>query len=223
MISGCNAEPPWITMSGTDSTNIAATVLDRQNNVNEVTIDLSSLGGSKTADMTKSIDNLWLIENVHYQAGGTGEGTHYLLITASSVGLTTYNYVPVEVTAGGIPPFSAQIQQDSVQVSTSTDVGFKAILNGGKPSYYCEWDMNYDGTSFTPNIDGENIKWKWNQAGDYKIRLRAIDSAGLMAFADASIQVSGSAATARSPWWFPMGENLGRKGIASRFYGLRRI
>lgn len=69
MLTEISAKPPSVNIDGSDSTNIAVTVLDWQNNVNFVTVDLSPLGGSKTAELTNVFDNEWLIENVQYQKG----------------------------------------------------------------------------------------------------------------------------------------------------------
>ena len=88
-IGDAKAEPPSIDTDGTDSTNLFVNVYDWQTNVNYVTVDLTSIGGSGTAEMSKIFGNTWLLENVSYQAGGDGPGTRHLLVTASSAGQTT--------------------------------------------------------------------------------------------------------------------------------------
>ena len=189
-ISNLNAEPWYIKTDGSDTTNIAATVNDWQNNVNFVNIDLSPLGGSQSASMTNTLGNLWLIEDVAYSPGGMGLGTHYLKVTANSVGLETYNYVPVTV-VDQTPVFSVEIQQDKTDVAVGETVTFTAIPTNGTPDYIYDWDMHYDGVSFNPETSGEIIQWDWDYVGEYTARVRCKDDVGGVAWADANVTVGG--------------------------------
>ena len=97
MLDGMKADPPSINTDGLNSTNVAVNVHDWQENVNYVFVDLSPLGGSKTAYMSTVFTDEWVVNDIHYKSGGLGAGTYNLLMTAGSAGLETYNYVPVTV------------------------------------------------------------------------------------------------------------------------------
>ena len=46
-------------------------------------------------------DNIWKINGPHYSPTGQGAGDHLLKITATSNGVSTYNYLPVNVIKSG--------------------------------------------------------------------------------------------------------------------------
>ena len=189
-LSEVKAEPPTIDTDQSDSTNLFVNVYDWQANVNFVTVDLSSIGGSSTAEMSKAFGNTWILENVGYTpgGGGLGPGDRNLLITASSANQKTYNYLPLKVT-GATEPLSVKIEQSDVSVLVGEDINFTAVPSGGISPYYYDWDMNYDGKSFNSDISGEKVSWNWTTPGTYNIRLRGQDYGGSLAWADSQALV----------------------------------
>ena len=182
------AEPPSIDTNGSDSTNIFVNAYDWQNNINFVNVDLSAIGGSGSASMSKIFGNTWMLENISYTpgAGGLGPGTYDLLISANSAGQETYNYVKLYVT-GETEPFGTHIEQSAVSVLQGEDVVFTAIPENGVPPYFYDWDMDYDGITFNPDVSGEEVQYNWTALGTHDIRLRALDTGGHTAWADAEI------------------------------------
>jgi len=189
ILTNITAKPPSVDVDGSDAINIAVTVLDWQNNVNTVTVDLSPLGGSGTEALTNIFGNMWIIEDVHYKSGGQGVGTYNLLLTASSVGNETYSYAKVGVTEAGASDFWVEINQEAGTADTGQDVEFTAIPHNGTGPYNYDWDMNYDFITFTPDINGETVKWNWSEVGTYNIRLKAESYDGQTAIADTTIVV----------------------------------
>jgi len=86
---------------GSNVAELSCRVGDWQGNIDNVTIDLTAIGGSSNASMIFSVDNLWILENISYSPTGQGVGTHDLLVTATSNGVSTYNYMEVEVVSSG--------------------------------------------------------------------------------------------------------------------------
>jgi hypothetical protein len=187
-IAEMTAEPPTIDTDGSDSTSLFLNVYDWQSNVNYVTIDLTPIGGSSETEMVKGFGNSWTLSNVSYKPGGLGPGKHQLLVTASSSNQKTYNYLNLLVT-GDAEPFSVEIEQSTVSVLVGEDVDFNAVVTGGLAPYYHEWDLDYNGISFTPDTDGEEVTWDWVTPGTYAVKLRSQDYAGTIAYADSQIKV----------------------------------
>ena len=140
--------------------------------------------------MTNPLGNLWILQDVPYLTRGSGLGTHYLKVTANSLGLETYNYVPVTV-VDQTPAFTVAIQQDKTDVQVGETVTMTAVPTNGTPDYFYDWDINYDGVSFKPEITGENVQWDWDTAGYYTIRVRCKDQAREVAWADTNVTVGG--------------------------------
>lgn len=60
------------------------------------------------------------------------------------------------------------------------DVGFQAAAedpDGGAVVAY-EWDLDHDGTSFTPDSTGQTLTYSYSSPGDYTVALRVMDDEG---------------------------------------------
>ena len=94
IVTNPNATPATIESNGTDTTYLSVVVTDSLSGINNVTINLSTIGGSATAAMTNTSNTYWVITN----ATGAGNDTYYLLVNATdnagnsntSVGITLY-------------------------------------------------------------------------------------------------------------------------------------
>jgi len=87
--------------NGTNTVDIQCHVYDWQNDISEVKIDLTPIGGNKNVQMTNMGGGIWKKSSLTYQPTGQGIGTHNLLIEAKGNGVSNYNYVPVTVVSGG--------------------------------------------------------------------------------------------------------------------------
>ena len=94
VVTSPNATPPTIESNGTDTTNLSVSATDIFSGINRVSINLSTIDGSVTAEMTNSGDTYYIITN----ATGARNGTYYLPINATdnagnsntSVNITLY-------------------------------------------------------------------------------------------------------------------------------------
>jgi len=107
-VTNPNAPPPTIESNGTDKTNLSVIVIDDLDDVANVTINLTRIGGSATAEMTNSSNTYWIITN----ATGAGNGTYDLPVNATdtagnsntSVNITLYvNDTTPPIFSGKIP------------------------------------------------------------------------------------------------------------------------
>ena len=87
--------------NGLNTIDLTCHVGDWQDNVDAVTIDLGPIGGNPALPMTFTGDNTWTLDDVSYSPTGQGVGDHELLVTATSNGVSTYNYMTVTVVASG--------------------------------------------------------------------------------------------------------------------------
>ncbi len=94
VVTSPNANLETIESDGINTTNLSVSATDSFSGINSVTINLSTIGGSPTAEMTNSGDTYWIITN----ATGADNGTYYLPINATdnagnsntSVNITLY-------------------------------------------------------------------------------------------------------------------------------------
>ncbi len=84
---------------GSNMASIMCDVHDWQDDVQEVLVDLTPLGGSATAAMTNTDGDTWAINDISWQMGGSTPGKYSLLITARTEGTQLkremYHYVDV--------------------------------------------------------------------------------------------------------------------------------
>jgi hypothetical protein len=147
--------------NGSNTADLSCRVGDWQLNVDSVTIDLTPIGGQPNTPMTFVSDNIWNITGVSYSATGQGAGDHLLKITATSNGVSTYNYLPVKVIANGPikdGPFEVSFQNlpvgqpdgptDGMDIAVigATDGTSTGMVFGNDDTYHF-WTTNYsDGT-----------------------------------------------------------------------------
>ncbi len=93
--------------------------------------------------------------------------------------LTVRNLSPQNVNAGG--PYAAEIGQVVTLRGSAADVPGDTPPNA---SLNYEWDLNYDGSTFTRDAAGQTITHTWAAAGQYPIRLRVTDKDGGETFAN---------------------------------------
>jgi hypothetical protein len=102
-----NQEEPWAIHDMAASANLKSDmsnqvdlqcrVGDWQGNIDSVKIDLTAIGGASNAQMNLVQDDLYKLTGISYNSIGQGAGDHLLKITATSNGVSTYNYLPVTV------------------------------------------------------------------------------------------------------------------------------
>ncbi len=79
IVTSPNANPETIESDGINTTRLSVSATDDFSGINGVSINLSAIGGSPTAEMTNSGDTYWIITN----ATGADNGTYYLPINAT--------------------------------------------------------------------------------------------------------------------------------------------
>jgi len=79
IVTSPNATPATIESDGTDTTNLSVSVTDSLSCINRVSINLSTIGGSPTAEMTNSSNTYYIITN----ATGARNGTYSLPVNAT--------------------------------------------------------------------------------------------------------------------------------------------
>jgi len=105
---------------------------------------------------------------------------------------TSSDSEPVKVTVISLPPVAG---------AEIVDTGpyymyYKYELSGaqsndpdGTVENY-EWDIDYDGVTFTPTLFGKEIYAKWNAEGDFDIMLRVEDDDGMTDLLDEPLHIS---------------------------------
>ena len=148
--------------NGSNAANLRCRVGDWQSNLDSVTIDLTPLGGAPDAAMYNLTENIYEVQGVGYVPTGQGIGTHNLLITATSAGVSTYNYLPVTVVQSGPitqGPFEIIYQNlplgepdgptDGMDIAVmGADDGTSVSMVFGWDDTYHFWDTGYQSGSF---------------------------------------------------------------------------
>jgi len=86
---------------GSNMVELRCRVGDWQENIDSVTVDLTPIGGTPDTPMVFFEENIWKLGGLSYNATGQGIGTHLCKVTATSGGVSTYNYLPVTVVQSG--------------------------------------------------------------------------------------------------------------------------
>jgi hypothetical protein len=148
--------------NGSNATDLRCRVGDWQANIDSVTIDLTPLGGAPNTPMYNLTENIYEVQGVGYVPTGQGVGTHNLLITATSAGVSTYNYLPVTVVLSGPitqGPFEIIYQNLPLGESDGPTDGMDIAVMGadddtsvsmvfGWDDTYHFWDTGYEDGSF---------------------------------------------------------------------------
>jgi len=135
---------------------------DWQGNVDSVKIDLTPLGGSAEASMVYQGGNQWVLGGVSYSPTGQGAGMHFLKVTATSNGVSTYNYLPVnvvksgpikqgsfEVTVQNMPLAAPGCPTDGMDIAVmGASDGTSVSMVFGSDDTYHFWGTDYKGGSF---------------------------------------------------------------------------
>jgi hypothetical protein len=147
---------------GSNSVDLRCRVGDWQGNVDSVKIDLAPIGGSPDTPMSFVEDNIWTIAGLSYSATGQGVGDHLLKITATSKGVSTYNYLPVKVVAAGpitqgsftvayqnLPLDAPDGPSDGMDIAVigATDGTANGMVFGADDTYHF-WTADYKDGSF---------------------------------------------------------------------------
>jgi hypothetical protein len=161
--------------NGLNTVDLSCKVGDWQDNIDSVLIDLSPIGGSADSPMSPLGDDLYGYYGVSYGQSGQGVGDHKLKITATSNGVSTFNYLPITVVeAVPVKQGSFEIQYQNlpleppngptdgmdIAVMGAGDGTFISMVFGGDDTYHF-WRNGYqegtvglyndaDGSPITP-------------------------------------------------------------------------
>ena len=116
------------------------------------------------------------------------------------------NNAPPAVNPGG--PYVGLKDQSLALQGTATDVPGDTLIY--------EWDLGFDGLSFTPDLTGSAVTHKWAATGVYSIALRVTDSDGGVGLAATSVTIhSAPIAEAGGPFTGSEGAPIALQGSGS--------
>jgi len=192
---------------GSNQVELRCRVGDWQGNVDSVRIDLTPIGGSPNAEMSYLEENIWTLAGVSYSPTGQGAGDHRLKITATSNGVSTYNYLPVKVISTGPTkqgPFLIQYQNLPLEPPDGPTDGLDIAVMGaqdgtqvtmvfGEDDTYHFWSSDYRDGAFGLyyQTSGEPIKpfdlpnWRFDFA-DTDIPDSSVDSIFTLGWGEAN-------------------------------------
>ncbi|HUV82033.1 MAG TPA: S8 family serine peptidase [archaeon] len=106
-VTNPNATPSTIESNGIDTTNLSVIVIDDLDDIANVTINLTQIGGSATAEMTNSSYTYWIISN----ATGAGNVTYDLPVNATDTAGNSNTSVNITLCVNDttLPIFSGKI------------------------------------------------------------------------------------------------------------------
>ena len=154
--------------NGSNAENIRCRVGDWQGNVDSVTIDLTAIGGPSSQPMSFLEDNIWVLNDVSYSPTGQGPGIHKAMITATSGGVSTYNYLMLQVSKSGpITDGSFDVQYQNLPLgepngpTDGMDIAVLGALDGtqvgmvfGGDDTYHFWSSDYKSGTFGLYYEG---------------------------------------------------------------------
>lgn len=192
---------------GSNLVDLRCRVGDWQGNVDSVVIDLSPIGAGSNTPMSFYQENIWTLNGASYSPTGQGVGQHRLKVTATSNGVSTYNYLVVNVTSAGPikqGPFLVQYQNLPLEVPNGPADGMDIAVMGaddgsqvsmvfaGDDTYHF-WDSDYTNGSFGLYYEssGEPVKpfdtpnWRFDFA-DTTIPDSSVDSVFSLSWGEAN-------------------------------------
>ncbi|MCX6646597.1 MAG: hypothetical protein NTY09_09590 [bacterium] len=160
-IRDCNVSADFQN-NGLNTVDLSCKVGDWQANIDSVMIDLSPVGGSENSLMSPLGDDLYGYYGVSYGQSGQGVGDHMLKVTATSNGVSTFNYIPITVVQSTVvKQGSFEIQYQNLPLETpngptdgmdiavmgAQDGTFVSMVFGDDDTYHF-WRYGYtDGTT----------------------------------------------------------------------------
>jgi parallel beta helix pectate lyase-like protein/PKD domain-containing protein len=132
-----------------------------------------SVGGGTISDSHCYADNGEYIVTLSFSQSGAASVEDRLTVTVS-------NAVPV-ANAGG--PYSAMENSPIAFVGSATDAGTLDTLT-------YEWDLDYDGVAFVPEVVGQSVTHTWPDDHTGNVALRVTDNDGASHMAVASLNVT---------------------------------